>query len=192
MNTLESLFEDYDLKHLSLPKSGDIHNVILRLTYHWRDPCPNFLGLEYQMFSNPMFGDITFQKLLLAKQQSCFVLEVWYGKGSWIIWKGAKQNRFVNWQGLYNLNSLNWLFNRCRSRNIELMTPFVQKLIRLIRIHIRPIYAQSSYFSVTYFVISYRPFVLIGRTESLSYLDTTSVIVRVDQQHLTALLMVVG
>ena len=44
---------------------------------------------------------------------------------------------------------------------------------------------------VTYFVISYRPFVLIGRTKSLSNLNTASVIVLVDQQHLTALLMLV-
>ena len=68
------------------------------------------------MFSNPMFGDITFQKLLLAKQQSCFVLEVWDGKGSWIIWKGAKQNRLANWLNGYDCNSLfnpwNKIYNR--------------------------------------------------------------------------------
>ena len=124
----DSLFEDSNLRDLSLPKSCDIYHVMLHFTYHWRDPCPNFLGLEYQMFSNPMFGDITFQKLLLAKQQSCFVLEVQGGKGSWIIWKGAKQNRLVNWQGIYKLNSL---FNLCRSRNIELTTPFVRNLFNV-------------------------------------------------------------
>ena len=74
------------------------------------------------------------------------------------------------------------------------MTPFVRKLLLrfIYMIYDRPIYAQSLYFSVAYFVISYRPFVLIGRTESLSNLDTTSVIVLFDQQHLTALLMLVG
>ena len=48
------------------------------------------------------------------------------------------------------------------------------------------------YISVTYFVIPYRPFVLIGRTESLSNLGTASVIVLIEQQHMTALLMLVG
>ena len=34
LNMFESLFEDQDLRDLSLPKSCDIYHVMLHLTYH--------------------------------------------------------------------------------------------------------------------------------------------------------------
>ena len=70
-------YENFDLilRKCSGPFCG------LEITYQQREPCPNFLGREYQMFSKPILILYTFC-FWLSKQKSMLFLENSSGKGS--------------------------------------------------------------------------------------------------------------